>query len=128
MKAVQLVSMSFLHRIMGDTLVLMSNNATAVVYLKKQEGTVSQDICSLAQRVVDWSELRMVSMTIKYIPKKNMLADHLSCPDQIPPMEWSFLPWIFSNICREFDHPHMTRLPPGKVQSPPFTCDPFQTL
>ena len=37
-----------------------------------------------------------------YIPeKRNILADQLSRPDQFLLTEWSLLPWVFDNICRD---------------------------
>ena len=41
MKAVQLALNVFLHRTVGGALVLMSENASVVVYLKEQGRTVS---------------------------------------------------------------------------------------
>ena len=41
MKAVQLPPIAFLPRVLGESVILMSNNATVVVFLKKQEGMVS---------------------------------------------------------------------------------------
>ena len=48
MKVVQLTLNVFLSTIMGESVVLMSENATIVSYLTKQEGTVSRVMCSLA--------------------------------------------------------------------------------
>ena len=93
MRVVQLVLSTFLPKIIGELVMLMSNNGTMVVYLKKQEGTVSRVICGLVQEIVDWSQLHLVTLSVRYIPgKKKVLADHLSCPDQDLPTELSLLP------------------------------------
>ena len=42
MKAVLLVLTAFLDRLTGESVVLMSDNATAVAHLRKQGGTVSK--------------------------------------------------------------------------------------
>ena len=61
---------------MGETLVLMSDSAAVVVYLRKQGGTVSVDVCRLVREIIGWSELHLVSITVRYIPgKKNILAN-----------------------------------------------------
>ena len=90
------------HRIMEETLVLTSDSATATDYLKNQGGTVSLDMCRPAQEVIAQSELHAVSITARYILRKNILTDQLSRPDQILPMKWPLLRRVFDNICREF--------------------------
>ena len=88
---------------MRETLVLMGDSATLVTFLKKQGGLVSLDMCRLAQEIIAWLELHIVSITVKYIPgKKNVLADQISHPDQILPPKWSRLPWVFDGICGEY--------------------------
>ena len=52
MKAVQLAWNAFLSRILGELVALMNNNASLVTYLKKQGGTVSRVMCSLAQDIM----------------------------------------------------------------------------
>ena len=66
----------------------MSNNATVVAYLQHQGGTVSRVLCCMAAEVVLWTERHSLSLTATYIPgKKNVMADQLSHPDQVLPME-----------------------------------------
>ena len=61
--------------IVREGLVIVSGSATLMVYLKRQGGTVSLDICRLGQDVIGWSELHMVSILAKYIlGKKNILS------------------------------------------------------
>ena len=75
MKLVPLALNAFLPRILGEADVLMSDNATVVAYLKKQWGTVSKVLCSLAQETVTWTELHLVTSFMRYIPgNKNILA------------------------------------------------------
>ena len=46
-----------------------------------------------------WSEVYSVALTARYIlGEKNILADQLSRPDQVLPMEWSLLPRMFDVI------------------------------
>ena len=53
-KAVHLAQNAFLPRIMGGLVVMISDNATEVSYLKKRWGTVSLDLYRLAQEVKEW--------------------------------------------------------------------------
>ena len=39
--------------------------------------------------------------------EKNVLADQLSCPDQVLPAEWSLLPRVLEAVCRVFGRPHL---------------------
>ena len=87
--------------IMGEALVLLSNNATVVTYLKKQGETVYLDLCMLTQEIITWSKLHMVSFSALCILEKNIIMDWLSCPDQVLSTEWFLLPWVFDDICRE---------------------------
>ena len=95
--------------IIGQDLVLMSNNATVVTYLKKQGRTVSLDIYRLAQDMVGWLDLHMVSISARCILRnKNILACQLSHLDQVIPTDWSILPWVFDDACKVFGHPHLS--------------------
>ena len=89
-----------------ESVILMSDSATIVAYLKKQRGIVSKALCNLAQEIVLWTEVHSITLSARYIPgKKNVLADQLSCPDQVLPTEWSLLPRVFDAICEVFDCP-----------------------
>ena len=95
MKATQLALKTFLDRLAGESVVFMSDSSTIVAYLKKHGGAVSKVMCSLAQEIVVWSELHLLAISARYIPrKKNVLADESSCPDQVLPKDWFFLPWV----------------------------------
>ena len=99
---------AFLHQAAGQSFILMSDNTTVVVYLRKQGGTVSRVRCDLACKAVLWTEIHSVNLSARYIlGKKNILADQLSRPDQVLPMEWFFLLRVFEAICRVFGRPHL---------------------
>ena len=94
--------------VIGQSVVLMSDNASVVAYLRNQGGTVSRILCCMTAEVVLWTETHSVSLTTRYIlRKKNVLADQLSRPDQILLTERSLLPRVFEGICRVFSHPHL---------------------
>ena len=84
MNEIQLTLNVFLPRILGVSVVLMSDSATMMACLKKQRGSVSRVMCILAQEIMAWTELNSVTLSIRYIlRKKNALADQLSHPDPI---------------------------------------------
>ena len=77
---------------MACQLVLMSDSATVVAYLKKQWGTVSLDMCRLTQEIIDWSELHLVYIMATHTPgKKNILADQVCHPDKVLLRECSLI-------------------------------------
>ena len=78
-----------------ESLVLRSDNATVVSYLKKQ-----------------WSGIDSISISARYIHgTKNILVDQLSRPDQVIPKEWSLLPQVFKDVCMVFGCPHTDLFP-----------------
>ena len=76
MWVVVLVLAAFLPQLAGQTVVLMSDSATVVAYLRNQECTVSRMMYNMAREVIRWAELHFVTLSVWYIPgKKNVLAD-----------------------------------------------------
>ena len=76
MKVIQLALTAFRDQIMGESVDLMSDNATVVAYMKKQGGTVFQILCDLAQEILTSAEQLMFCLTTRYIlGKKNILSD-----------------------------------------------------
>ena len=71
----------------------------------KAGGTVYLDICRLAQAIIGWSEIHLVSISAKYILEKNIPMEQLSCPDHMLPTEWTLLPQLVKGSWREFSCP-----------------------
>ena len=99
MKAAQLGFNTFHHWIMGESIVLMSDSAALVVYLKRKGGIVSWVICTLTQEILSWAEQFSVSLMARHI-----LVDQLSQPDQVLPSGWPFLTWMLIVICKVYGH------------------------
>ena len=85
MKAVSLALAAFLLQLLGQSIVLMRDNAMVVAYLRHQNCTVSHVLCRMATEVVLRTERHSVSLTEE--GKKNVLADQLSRPGQVFPTE-----------------------------------------
>ena len=82
-------------------MVLISDNATVVVYIKKQGGTVSGVTCDLAQEIFTLAECFPFYLTTWFILRwKNILTNQLSHLDQVLLIEWSLPSQVFNTICR----------------------------
>ena len=108
MKAAALALTVFLPQLSGQSVVLLSGNASVVAHLRHQGGTVSWALCLMAPKITKWTEWHSVHLSARYIPgRMNILADQLSRPDQVLPTEWSLLPRVFEGICSIFGNPHL---------------------
>ena len=92
--------------------------STVVVYLKKQGGTVFVDMWRLAQEIIAWSELHIVTILASYIPgKKNLTTDQLSCPNHVLPQSG---PFFFKRLTAL----HGVQLPFGQSAWNKGSCEP----
>ena len=80
----------FQSSLVGRTISVYCDNSTAVSYLRKEGGTRSPFLNSLAQGILRWAESLSIRLTPQFIPGSlNVLADSLSRPHQLPHTEWS---------------------------------------
>ena len=87
------------HRSSGTA---MCDNSTVVAY--KQCGTVSCSLCSLANRLLRWTESLDVHLDTRYLPgQSNVLADLLSRRDQVIETEWSLHPQVARALLHAWD-------------------------
>ena len=108
MKAVLLALAAFLPQLSGRSVFLMSDNASVVTYPWHQGGTVSWDLCPVAANIILCSERHSVHLLVRCISgRKNILADQLSRPDQVLPMEFSLLLRVFKGVCSVVGHLHL---------------------
>ena len=90
---------SFLPQFAGQTIFLMSDNATVVVYLRNQECNVSWVMRNMACKALHWTKLHSVTLSARCIPgKKIVLWDQMSRLDQVLPTEWSLAKGVRSNL------------------------------
>ena len=61
----------------------MCDNSTVVAYDNKQGGTVSRFLCSLASRLLRWTESLDIHLDARYLPGSSVLADIVSRRDQV---------------------------------------------
>ena len=105
--ALALALITFLPQFSGQSVVLMSGNASVVAYFQHQGSTVAHVLCCMVAEVVLWTNRHSVSLMARYNPwKKNVPADQISRPNQVLPTESSLLR-IFEGIRGVFGRPHL---------------------
>ena len=72
-----------------------------MAYLRKEGGTKSPLLNTIAQEILRWSESLAIRLAPQFIPgSNNVLADALSRPHQLPHSEWSLNMTVFQSLCR----------------------------
>ena len=88
--AVHLGLRQFQSSLRGMTVAVFCDNTIAVAYLRKEGGTRSPLLNSLAQEILRWTESLSIRLAPQFLPgSQNVLADALSRPHQLPHSEWS---------------------------------------
>ena len=99
--AVQRGLLQFQVFLVGRSVAVFCDNVTAVAYLRKQGGTRSPFLNSIAQDILRWAEPLQVRLLPQFIPgSRNVLADALSRPHQLPATEWSLHAEVFRSLSR----------------------------
>ena len=101
MKALFLALQSFQWMVTGRHVTAMFDNSTVVAYINRQGGTVSDSLCSLTRQLLHWAESFNVQLEARYLPgQSNVLADLLSCREQVIGSEWSLHPQVARALFR----------------------------
>ena len=99
--AVPLGLYQFRSALQGRTVAVFCDNTTAVAYLRKEGGTRSPLLNSLAQEILRWTESLYIRLAPQFLPgSNNVLADALSRPHQLPHSEWSLNLTVFQSLRR----------------------------
>ena len=99
--AIQLGLLRFQSSLRCHTVAVYCNNVTAVAYLRKEGGTRSPLLNTIAQEILRWSESHSIRLAPQFIPgSNNVLADALSRPHQLPHSEWSLNMTVFLSLSR----------------------------
>ena len=94
--AVPLGLFQFRSALQGRTVAVFCDNTTAVTYLRKEGGTRSPLLNTLAQEILRWTESLSICLAPQFLPgSDNVLADALSRPHQLPHTEWSLNMTVF---------------------------------
>ena len=97
--AVQLGLRQFQSSLQGRTVAVFCDNTTAVAYLRKEGGTRSPLLNTLALEILRWTESLSIRLAPQFLPGyNNVLADALSRPHQLPHSEWSLNLTVFQSL------------------------------
>ena len=81
----------------GRVVAVFSDNTTAVAYLRRQGGTLSQALNAVAQRVLRWVEQLNIVLMPQFVPgRNNVVANALSRPNQVIGSEWMLHQEVFN--------------------------------
>ena len=127
LQAVRLGLQAFLSTCRDKTVLVMSDNATVVSYIKNQGGTKSWNLCQRTLDLLKWSLEQNISLRSRYIPgQQNVIADLLSRKGQVLPAEWSLHPAICSHIWKVWGSPHIDLFATKFNNKLPTYCSPVQ--
>ena len=99
--ALQLGLFQFRSALQGHTVAVFCDNTTAVTSLRKEGGTWSPLLNTLAQAILRWMESLSIRLAPQFLPgSDNVLADALSRPHQLPHTEWSIHMTVFLSLRR----------------------------
>ena len=91
--------------------MIATDNSTVVSYINKQGGTHSPTLLRLTVELLLWLEAQNIIVRARHIPGcLNVIADHLSCPNQPIATEWSLHPEIVRHIFRVWGTPEADML------------------
>ena len=108
MKAMFLALQSFWELVTGHHVTVFCDNSTVVAYVNNQGGTVFRSLCSLASRLLRWTESLDIHLDARYLPgQSNIVADLLSHRDQAIGTEWSLLPQVASSLLHAWGSPSL---------------------
>ena len=92
----------------GHQVMIATDNSTVVSYINKQGGTRSTSLLRLTVDLFLWLESQDIVVRARHIPGcLNVIADHLSRPNQPIPTEWSLHPEIVNRIFRVWGTPEV---------------------
>ena len=92
----------------GRQVMIATDNSTVVSYINKQGGTRSLTFLRLTVDLFLWLESQNVIVRARHIPGcLNVIASHLSRPNQPIPTEWSLHPEIVERIFRVWGTPEV---------------------
>ena len=108
LKAVTCALQHWAPLLQGHQVMIATDNSTVVSYINKQGGTRSTSLLRLTVELFLWLESQDIIVWARHIPGcLNMIADHLSRPNQPIPTEWSLHPEIVKRIFRVWGTPEV---------------------
>lgn len=107
LRAVWLGLQAFLSTVQDSSVMAMTDNTTAVGYIRNQGGTRSRQLNHLTNSLLRWSEDHGISLSARHVPGKcNTLADSLSRRGPVS-TNWSLNPQVCRALWKLWGQPHM---------------------
>ena len=92
----------------GLQVMIATDNSTVVSYINKQGGTRSPTLLRLTVDLFLWLEAQNIIVRARHIPGcLNVIADHLSRPNQPISTEWTLHPEIVKRMFRIWGTPEI---------------------
>ena len=89
---------SFKDQCQNQTVLVATNNSTVVVYINKQGGTHSAEMCVLLWKIMTWCHHYHITLKARHILGcLNVMAHLLSRLNQVQSTEWSLHPQVFKS-------------------------------
>ena len=105
LRAVFLALKDFEDVVLGQSVLVRTDNTTVVAYINHQGGTHSPSLCRLALDLWGWCLPRQIHLVASHIPgQENLLADFLS-RGKFLPSEWKLKTSVFQRICQVLSPP-----------------------
>ena len=90
--------------ILPRSLLWRTDNTTAMAYVKKEGGTISQSLLQIATQLLLLAEEKQIRILPVYVPsEENLLADAASRFQSLP--DWHLNPSVFNMICHRWGSP-----------------------
>ncbi len=104
--AVHRVLEGFVHQLQGQTIMVATDNATTVAYIRNQGGTRSASMLGVTQILYQWLEKHRIHIRCRHVPGRlNIIADGLSRETQVANTEWSIHPEVLKTLWQVWDKP-----------------------
>ena len=108
LKAVSHALQHWAQMLQGHQVMIATDNSTVVSYINKQGRTLSLTLLRLTVELLLWLEAQNIIVRARHIPGcLNVIADHLSRPNQPIPTEKSLHPEIVRRIFRVWGTPEV---------------------
>lgn len=99
LRAIRLGLQAFEAVLQGKSVAVLSDNTTAVSYIKKAGGTRSVTLNHEAQKTLQWAEDNSVTIITQFVRgESNVLADSLSRKNQVISTEWVLHQQVCDNL------------------------------
>ena len=106
LRAIRLGLQSFEAVLQGKTVAVLSDNTTAISYLKKAGGTRSLTLNHEAQETLQWAEDNSVTILTRFVRgETNVVADCLSRRNQVVSTEWVLHHQVCSHLWKLWGSP-----------------------